>query len=66
LLSQYLIRSAPNGLAHIERRPHRAARSPPCEKLILAFTALSKLPALAFFLLAERGIVGGLTGSVKG
>jgi raffinose/stachyose/melibiose transport system permease protein len=33
---------------------------------ILAFTALSMLPALAFFLLAERRIVGGLTGSVKG
>jgi len=33
---------------------------------ILAFTALSMLPALAFFLLAGRRIVGGLTGSVKG
>jgi len=33
---------------------------------ILAFTALSMLPALAFFLPAERRIVGGLTGSVKG
>lgn len=33
---------------------------------ILAFTALSMLPALAFFLLAERRIVSGLTGSVKG
>jgi raffinose/stachyose/melibiose transport system permease protein len=33
---------------------------------ILAFTALSMLPALGFFVLAERRIVGGLTGSVKG
>jgi raffinose/stachyose/melibiose transport system permease protein len=33
---------------------------------ILAFTAMSMLPALAFFLLAERRIVGGLTGAVKG
>ncbi|HYS36555.1 MAG TPA: carbohydrate ABC transporter permease [Pseudonocardiaceae bacterium] len=33
---------------------------------ILAFTALSMVPALAFFVLAERRIVGGLTGSVKG
>lgn len=33
---------------------------------VLAFTALSMLPALGFFLLAERRIVGGLTGAVKG
>jgi raffinose/stachyose/melibiose transport system permease protein len=33
---------------------------------ILAFTALSMIPALAFFSLAERRIVGGLTGAVKG
>jgi raffinose/stachyose/melibiose transport system permease protein len=33
---------------------------------ILAFTALSMLPALAFFALFERRIVGGLTGAVKG
>lgn len=33
---------------------------------ILAFTALSMLPALAFFLAAERRIVGGLSGAVKG
>jgi raffinose/stachyose/melibiose transport system permease protein len=33
---------------------------------ILAFTALSMLPALAFFVLAERRMIGGLTGSVKG
>jgi raffinose/stachyose/melibiose transport system permease protein len=33
---------------------------------ILAFTALSMVPALGFFVLAERRIVGGLTGSVKG
>ncbi|MGA6161875.1 carbohydrate ABC transporter permease [Amycolatopsis magusensis] len=33
---------------------------------ILAFTALSMVPALGFFMLAERRIVGGLTGSVKG
>jgi raffinose/stachyose/melibiose transport system permease protein len=33
---------------------------------ILAFTALSMLPALLFFSLAERRIVGGLTGAVKG
>jgi len=33
---------------------------------ILAYTSLSMLPALLFFLLAERQIVGGLTGAVKG
>ncbi|MDP9395109.1 MAG: carbohydrate ABC transporter permease [Actinomycetota bacterium] len=33
---------------------------------ILAFTALSMLPALGFFVLAERRMIGGLTGSVKG
>ena len=33
---------------------------------VLAFTALSMVPALGFFLLAERRIVGGLTGAVKG
>jgi raffinose/stachyose/melibiose transport system permease protein len=33
---------------------------------ILAFTSLSIVPALAFFIFAERQIVGGLTGSVKG
>jgi raffinose/stachyose/melibiose transport system permease protein len=33
---------------------------------VLAFTALSMLPALAFFVMAERRIVGGLTGAVKG
>jgi raffinose/stachyose/melibiose transport system permease protein len=33
---------------------------------VLAFTALSMLPALLFFLVAERRMVGGLTGAVKG
>ncbi len=33
---------------------------------ILAFTALSMVPALLLFVFAERRIVGGLTGSVKG
>jgi raffinose/stachyose/melibiose transport system permease protein len=33
---------------------------------ILAFTSLAMLPALVFFTLAERRIVGGLTGAVKG
>jgi raffinose/stachyose/melibiose transport system permease protein len=33
---------------------------------ILAFTALSMLPALLFFMIAERKMVGGLAGSVKG
>jgi len=33
---------------------------------ILAFTALSMVPALGFFVLAERRIVGGLSGGVKG
>lgn len=34
--------------------------------LVLAYTSLSMLPALAFFLFAEKRIVGGLTGAVKG
>jgi raffinose/stachyose/melibiose transport system permease protein len=33
---------------------------------ILAFTTLSMLPALVFFMMAERRIVGGLSGAVKG
>ena len=33
---------------------------------ILAFTSLSMLPALLFFMFAERQIVGGLQGAVKG
>jgi raffinose/stachyose/melibiose transport system permease protein len=33
---------------------------------ILAFTTLSMVPALGVFVLAERRIVGGLSGSVKG
>ena len=33
---------------------------------VLAYTSLSMLPALVFFSLFERRIVGGLTGAVKG
>ena len=33
---------------------------------ILAFTALSMLPALGLFIAAERRLVGGLSGAVKG
>jgi len=33
---------------------------------VLAYTSLAMLPALVFFLAAERRIVGGLTGAVKG
>jgi len=33
---------------------------------VLAYTSLAMIPALAFFLVAERRIVGGLTGAVKG
>ena len=34
---------------------------------ILAYTTLALIPALAFYLVAERQLVGGLTaGSVKG
>lgn len=33
---------------------------------VLAFTALSMVPALGFFVLAQRRIVGGLSGAVKG
>ncbi len=33
---------------------------------ILAFTALSMLPTLGFFLFAQRHLVGGFTGAVKG
>jgi raffinose/stachyose/melibiose transport system permease protein len=33
---------------------------------VFAFTAMSMLPALLFFVFAERRIVGGLTGAVKG
>ncbi|MCL2736532.1 MAG: carbohydrate ABC transporter permease [Propionibacteriaceae bacterium] len=33
---------------------------------VLAFTSMSMIPALVFFLAFERRIVGGLTGAVKG
>jgi raffinose/stachyose/melibiose transport system permease protein len=33
---------------------------------VLAFTAMSMVPALTFFLIAQRRIIGGLTGAVKG
>jgi raffinose/stachyose/melibiose transport system permease protein len=33
---------------------------------VLAFTSLSMIPALVFFSLFQRRIVGGLTGAVKG
>jgi raffinose/stachyose/melibiose transport system permease protein len=33
---------------------------------IMAYTALSMIPALVFFLFLERRIVDGLTGAVKG
>lgn len=34
--------------------------------MVLAFTSLSMIPALLFFAMFERRIVGGLTGAVKG
>lgn len=34
--------------------------------MVLAFTSLSMVPALLFFAIFERRIVGGLTGAVKG
>ena len=43
---------------------HRSTRRTP--RAILAFTSLAMVPALVFFVLAERRIVGGLTGAVKG
>ncbi|MFC0096877.1 hypothetical protein ACFFKH_04985 [Micromonospora marina] len=33
---------------------------------VLAFTSLAMLPALLLFTLAEKQIVGGLQGAVKG
>jgi raffinose/stachyose/melibiose transport system permease protein len=33
---------------------------------ILAFTSMSMVPALVFFLIVQRRIIGGLTGAVKG
>jgi raffinose/stachyose/melibiose transport system permease protein len=33
---------------------------------VLAYTSLAMVPALVFFLMAEKRIVGGLTGAVKG
>ncbi len=33
---------------------------------VLAFTSIAMLPALVFFTIAQRRIVGGLTGAVKG
>jgi raffinose/stachyose/melibiose transport system permease protein len=33
---------------------------------VLAFTSLAMLPALVFFSIFEKRIVGGLTGAVKG
>jgi len=33
---------------------------------VLAFTSLSMVPAVVFFLIFQKRIVGGLTGAVKG
>jgi len=33
---------------------------------VLAFTSLAMLPALVFFTIFQKRIVGGLTGAVKG
>jgi raffinose/stachyose/melibiose transport system permease protein len=33
---------------------------------VLAFTSIAALPAIVFFTIAQRRIVGGLTGAVKG
>ena len=33
---------------------------------VLAFTSLAMIPAIVFFTIAQRRIVGGLTGAVKG
>jgi raffinose/stachyose/melibiose transport system permease protein len=33
---------------------------------VLAFTSLSMIPAVIFFLIFQKRIVGGLTGAVKG
>ncbi len=33
---------------------------------VLAFTSLAMLPALVFFAIFQKRIVGGLTGAVKG
>jgi raffinose/stachyose/melibiose transport system permease protein len=33
---------------------------------VLAFTSLSMIPALVFFAIFQKRIVGGLTGAVKG
>jgi len=53
-------------------RAIRASRRPPWGNpsvdtaKVLAFTSLSIVPALVFFSLFQRRIVGGLTGAVKG
>ncbi len=61
-------------------RPQRSRHRSPCRSgvqdfstqysqdtaMVLAFTSLAMLPALLFFTLAQRRIVGGLTGAVKG
>jgi len=48
-------------------RPTRSStsRGPPAGG-ILAFTVLSMLPALGCFIFAQRHLVGGFTGAVKG
>lgn len=33
---------------------------------VLAYVVLSMIPALGFYAVAERQLIGGLTGSVKG
>ena len=51
--------TAPEGWTELDKRAVDTAR-------VLAYTSLSMLPALVFFSLFERRIVGGLTGAVKG
>ncbi|WP_082096707.1 carbohydrate ABC transporter permease [Demequina gelatinilytica] len=66
LLPLLLLTGDPSGMTlplgvTIFQGQHSAATT-----MIMAYTSLAMLPALAFFLLMERRIVDGLTGAVKG
>ena len=52
--------------AAARRRRRTRASTLRTQRAILAYTALSMVPALLFFIVAERRIVGGLSGAVKG
>jgi len=65
ILPLYMLSSASNYTLPLGVQQFSSAHSQDTA-MVLAFTSLAMIPALVFFSLFERRIVGGLTGAVKG